>query len=393
MKTKITKAAVESAIATGKAVDLRDTEVTGLMLRVRPTGRHTYFFRYVTKDGVERKPRIGEHGPLTPQQARDLARQMALEVATGKDPAGDARATRLAPTMVDLRDKYMAEWADVRKAESSRSNDRSMWQVHILPAMGKKKVAAVTEADVAALHAKLTAAGKRTTANRVRALLSKAFNLAERWRWRERNTNPTTFVEKNRERKRRSALDDAAITRLGTVLRAWAERPGYEAQVARYIRLLVLTGARPHEVRDALKADVDLARGALRVTANKEQDEHKVLALPPAAVAIVRDQIKSAPFGDYLFPSPRRAGQAMDRPHRAWKRICVEARLPVDLHLHDLRHTFASAGLALGYSFEQIGELLGHSDAETTQVYAYLLDDPRRQAADAIGSRLAALGV
>ena len=43
-----------------------------------------------------------------------------------------------------------------------------------------------------------------------------------------------------------------------------------------------------------------------------------------------------------------------------------------DVRLHELRHHFPSRALALGKPLPVIGELLGHSDIETTARYAHL---------------------
>ncbi|WP_419782090.1 tyrosine-type recombinase/integrase [Maridesulfovibrio sp.] len=40
--------------------------------------------------------------------------------------------------------------------------------------------------------------------------------------------------------------------------------------------------------------------------------------------------------------------------------------------LHDLRHTFASNLAEAGESLHSIGELLGHTDKRTTEIYAHL---------------------
>jgi len=45
------------------------------------------------------------------------------------------------------------------------------------------------------------------------------------------------------------------------------------------------------------------------------------------------------------------------------------------LRIHDLRHSFASAGLAAGLTLNQIGELLGHKSTQTTHRYAHLIED------------------
>ncbi len=59
------------------------------------------------------------------------------------------------------------------------------------------------------------------------------------------------------------------------------------------------------------------------------------------------------------------------------------------MRLHDLRHSFASVAIVGGLSLPIVGKLLGHTQADTTERYAHLADDPLRAAAEAIGERLA----
>ncbi len=68
-----------------------------------------------------------------------------------------------------------------------------------------------------------------------------------------------------------------------------------------------------------------------------------------------------------------------------WERLRKEADLP-DVRIHDLRHSFASFGIAEGMSLPMIGALLGHKHVATTQRYAHLADDPIRDAANRIGA-------
>jgi site-specific recombinase XerD len=57
-----------------------------------------------------------------------------------------------------------------------------------------------------------------------------------------------------------------------------------------------------------------------------------------------------------------------------------------DARIHDLRHTFASLLVSGGASLEMIGKLLGHTQMQTTQRYAHLLDAPLRAGLDAVAS-------
>ena len=89
-----------------------DTEVPGFGVRVYPQGRKVYLLKYRVGGGRSGRVRwalIGNHGSLTPDQARDIARRWAADVAQGGDPAGVREDQRKAPTVSELLDKYLNE--------------------------------------------------------------------------------------------------------------------------------------------------------------------------------------------------------------------------------------------------------------------------------------------
>lgn len=59
-----------------------------------------------------------------------------------------------------------------------------------------------------------------------------------------------------------------------------------------------------------------------------------------------------------------------------------------DYRLHDNRHTHASHLVSAGHSLAVVGRLLGHTNPLTTRRYAHLADDPLRDAAEVMGSKL-----
>ena len=59
-----------------------------------------------------------------------------------------------------------------------------------------------------------------------------------------------------------------------------------------------------------------------------------------------------------------------------------------EVHLHDLRHTFASRALALGEGLPMIGKLLGHTQVQTTARYAHLARDTVKASAARIGDSI-----
>ena len=74
---------------------------------------------------------------------------------------------------------------------------------------------------------------------------------------------------------------------------------------------------------------------------------------------------------------------------KVWFRVRAAAGLR-GVRLHDLRHSFASMGVAGGLSLPIIGALLGHKHPATTGRYAHLSADPLRAANDVVGMRIAA---
>src|SRR5438270_10045911 len=90
VKAKISKRSVD-ALAPGGTIF--DTEIRGFVARRLETGTVTYGYRY--RHGSIRKwlP-LGLHGRITADQARELAKKRAGEVADNRDPAKERAAAR-----------------------------------------------------------------------------------------------------------------------------------------------------------------------------------------------------------------------------------------------------------------------------------------------------------
>ncbi len=149
----------------------------------------------------------------------------------------------------------------------------------ILPALGKKKIVDVVRADVARLHH----AGRDAPyqANRVLAVISKMFNLAEAWGLRPDGSNPCRHVERFQEHGRERMLSGTELARLGEALASYDGSPYVPAAV----KLLLFTGARLSEVLGLRWDYVDFERGEARLPDSKTGA--KTLHLPPPALAVL----------------------------------------------------------------------------------------------------------
>jgi integrase len=153
---------------------------------------------------------------------------------------------------------------------------------------------------------------------------------------------------------------------------------------AAFVLLLVMTGARSGEIAHTKWRNVDGNRILLDEHKTDDGGYARIIYLPPAAVDLMRT---------YL-PVTKGTITGIKSPRKFWSRICREENLP-DLHLHDLRRTFASFALSTGkLSLEQVMQLLGHTNAQTTKVYAWLMEDTATEAvslvADSIEPKLLA---
>lgn len=382
MKVKITKRAVESIKPTERDQLLWDTEVLGFGCKLTPRGKRIYILQY-WQHGRSRRFTIGRHGDLTADEARREAQALRGLIARGNDPS-DARASgRADPTFTDFAARYMKEHAAAKKKASSAAADERNLRNHVLPKLGRRRLNEISRADIANFHAEL--AFKPGAANRCLALLSKMFNLAENWGLRPDGSNPTRHVEKYPERKLERYLTRSELARLGKVLSDAAQQGEHPSAVAA-IQLLLLTGCRRDEILTLRWEYVDRQGRCLRLPDSKTGS--KVIPLGEPAMTVL-DGLKTADGDPYVLKGTRPGGYFVGLG-KAWRRMRMRAGL-TDVRLHDLRHSYASAGVDMGESLYLVGSLLGHKDTASTARYAHLSSDPRLAAADRISRNISNL--
>ena len=381
---KLTKRFVEAIPVGDRDVIEWDSEIRGFGVRVWPTGKRTYFLKYRTREGRQRKPTIGVHGvDITAEEARDIAHQWRTEARRGGDPVSSRRQAREMPTLAEFAERYLAKHARVYKKPSSLANDERLLVKRILPALGRRKLNEVSREDVARLHRELQSTPYE--ANRLLALLSKMFNLAEEWGLRPEGSNPCRHIRKFGERKRQRFLGLDELARLGAVITQEEHNRTHAPSVFAAIKLLLFTGCRLSEILTLRWAEVDLERSRLRLADPKTGP--KVVYLNSAALEVLSN-LRPQEGNPYVIPGAK-AGRHLVNLEKPWLRLRDQAGL-ADVRLHDLRHSFASAGAVNGLSLQTLGALLGHTDPATTNGYAHLFADTLRQANELVGQYLSA---
>lgn len=372
---KIGKTSVD-ALATGQT--LFDDELKGFMVRAR-AGAKVYALKYVAA-GRQRIMTLGEHGVLTPDQARKLALQAKAQAARGEDPQqrrDDDKARSEAATFAAFCDLYDRRHIANKKARSV-GEDRRQIERTLKPLFGPRPLAAITKADVLRLKDRFT--DRPVAFNRLRALLHHMYEMARRWDLHA-GPNPATDVPKNKEKARVTTLSAADYKALFTALKD-AEAKEHPSVILA-IRLLALTGARLSEILTLEWRHVDIENAALRLPDSKTGA--KVIALGAPALALLAGQKRVSEFVCY----GRDMESPLAPPQRQWRRIRTAAGLS-GLHIHDLRHGFASTAAMGGEAMKLIGAALGHSSTQMTDRYIMNELDPVRAAADRVSRRIEA---
>ncbi|MCC7254380.1 MAG: tyrosine-type recombinase/integrase [Dokdonella sp.] len=381
---KLTKGSIDRAKYDGtsnaRAV-LWDEEVSGLGLRVYPSGRKAFVLSY-RHMGRKRLIALAAYGVLTLDEARTRARKMLAKVEE-VDPLAVREKARMGETFNDLAREYIDRYAKPRK-KTWAEDERRIAQ-HLTKPFGQRKVEGITRADVAALHRRI---GQRTPieANRMLALLSRMFTLAQRWGMiPDAAVNPARGVDRYRETKRDRWLTPAELPRLVQAMNA---EPNEVARCA--IWLYLLTGARRSELLGAKWEYIDFDRKVLRLPDTKAGRPHEI-PLNAQALALI-ERIPRVEGNPYLLPGGK-PGRPLVNIKGPWGRVRKAAGVE-DVRLHDLRRTVGSWLAAAGYSLPLIGKVLNHSNVATTAIYARLGHEQARASLEQLGERMmAAAGI
>ncbi len=117
MPSRLTKRFVDALRTTEKPYERRDSEVTGFLCRVEPTGLKTFWLVYPFNGKRAMRFRLGQYPNVSVEGARALAKSAAGDVAKGIDPQARKQSERiqlgrdrLATLGVFLKEKY-EPWA------------------------------------------------------------------------------------------------------------------------------------------------------------------------------------------------------------------------------------------------------------------------------------------
>jgi integrase len=238
--------------------DAGDGALKGFGLRVKPTGVASYFVQYRNKEGRTRRLVLGRVGELTPTEARHLATDKLKDARRGGDPSAERHAARVAITVSELCDLYIAD-AKQRIKPSTLAMDRSRIECHVKPLIGRRTVAGLTRRDIERFQTDIAggksarprkgrggnASGGRSVAARTVGMLGTILEFGKQHGII--SDNPARGVRRFPDKKRGRFLSLDELAALGRAMRE-ATINGENRTGVAAVRALLLTGCRRNEV-------------------------------------------------------------------------------------------------------------------------------------------------
>ena len=180
--------------------------------------------------------------------------------------------------------------------------------------------------------------------------------------------NPCAGVKKLNELSRLKTLSDEDINKLinGATNKLTKD----------LITFLIYTGCRKGEALNLKWDDVDLQNNVISIKGTKTKYDRYIPVSKPLKELLTGIEKKDDCL--YVF---NKNGVKIGNFRKSFLTACKNAGLK-DMHIHDLRHVFASKMVMNGTSLYITGELLGHRTTEMTKRYSHLVPETLKKAVD-----------
>lgn len=286
-------------------------------------------------------------------------------------------------------------WLDGLKQTTSAGNwepVESRWRIWVLPIIGKKRVNALTDADLQAIINKAHAAGKSRKTLQLLAGDLRAFCKFCRKAKLSTYLPEDVQIPAGARLKGKKVLQPDDLVKLFSIDTTLYRGKRVHDDFIHAYRFEVLTGLRPGELLGLRWADikgstVNLSR-AINVkgieTRGKNENAVRSFVLSDVARAVLEAQRAITGHCESVF-----CLETERRYYKRWKVYCAANDLqPVSLY--ELRHTFVSVVKTLPAG--EVKELVGHSeDMDTFGIYSHTLtgeDIATAQAVNAVFLKL-----
>ena len=230
----------------------------------------------------------------------------------------------------------------------------------------------VTAKRIDDFHTALIASGLKKSGVAITARhCSAAFGQAVKWEYLK--SNPYAKAKAIRPDKKPPRFYDQAE------IEAIFKKISADQDWSDLITCYLFTGARRIELWALTRRDVDIEHKLITFRISKNQ--WRTVPIDEPVLSILERRCKAVRVGR-LWRTWAHPNAITHRWIRLMKSLKMQGRL------HDLRHSFASHMAMGGTAIQRIQQLLGHTDINTTMIYAHLLPEHMREDVARLGKQL-----
>ena len=381
---KITKSIVDKLPypATGQ-VFYRDKGLQGFGLYVGAKSKTYFAEKRVNGKTVRHK--LGKHGDITTEIARNLAKAAIGNMAQGINPNQNKKA--LKSQNVTLKNAYLDYKNEKKNLKPKTLYDYDRIMEAVFKGWQGKQLTQISKEMVAKKYKKLGEGNGKAYANLSMRLLRAIFNFA-RWQYEDSQGKPIIFENPvNRisktggwyKIKRRESIIKPA--QLADWYKAMTDLPNQTPRD--YLIFLLFTGMRRQEAAQLKWNQIDEKSKTLTIPDTKN---NQPLTLPLAGftLGLIKSRKKDS-INEFVFPGTGKAGHIIE-PRSAIKYVSDASGVP--FMIHDLRRTYITiaSGLVMAYELKQ---LVNHKNsADVTAGYIVPDVEQLRGAVNKIADRL-----
>ena len=150
------------------------------------------------------------------------------------------------------------------------------------------------------------------------------------------------------------------------------------------IELALGTGLRVSEISQLKLEDIDLKRGGNSlIVLHGKGDKQRIVKFSSKLKTVILEYLEYRDKDtEFLFPSERRDYMSSNAIQKVFKKWAKRAGLPSRYSIHSCRHCYATALLKVSRNLRLTQMQLGHSNPQTTTVYAQVLDEEITEAVE-----------
>ncbi len=264
---------------------------------------------------------------------------------------------------------------------STYIQNRIVFDLHILPALGSIPIQKLTVRDVQQHYSKLLETLSAGRVRNVHAILHKALKNAVRENVLRENVCDRVTLPRRNTPERRALTQDQAQKLI---------EAAKESKLEALLIVALTSGLRHGELRALTWSAVDLDKGEVHVRCSvlslqgygnvesepKTRGSRRTVALHAFVIDVLKKHRVSlletklrmgSSWVDRDLVFPNRIGDYFNKGtlYSNFHKILARADLP-QMRIHDLRHSAATLLIAMGVNIRVVQEILGHSNISTT---------------------------